>query len=213
MVSTLGFEEKWAVRAILTYGLEPGDKIVLFTGSVIDRVKKAYESIVKIASMVGSVDVKLYEINTSCSFIEFVSKIKSVVESEGRRASQIIVVLSGGMRAIVLAVYTALLFLGKEVKEKIKVVRIDLEDERCYVEVPPILLREHVETWDPGVLKELIKIIHSRSVMSLNNLSRETGKDPTTLRRQLQKLASKGVVVVEQRPYRARATELAKLYV
>ena len=212
VVSTLGFEEKWAIRAVLTYGLEPGDHIIVITGPIIDKVERAYESIKKVADMVGDVKVYLLSIENPCDFIENVSRIKEVLIKHAYSMDSIIIVLSGGMRVLVLSLYTAILFLPEEIKGKINIIRLDLEDGSCSVEIPLKLL-DLVKTWSPGVLKDILKIVYERGEVSIEDIAGYTGKDRTTIRRQVAKLAELGLVELSGRPIMVRATELTRIYV
>ncbi|RLG82003.1 MAG: hypothetical protein DRO40_08665 [Thermoprotei archaeon] len=212
VVSTLGFEEKWAIRAVLTYGLEPGDHIIVITGPIIDKVERAYESIKKVADMVGDVKVNLLSIENPCDFIENISRIKEVLIKHAYSMDSIIIVLSGGMRVLVLSLYTAVLFLPEEIKGKINIIRLDLEDGSCSVEIPLKLLGL-VETWSPGVLRDILKIVYERGEVSIEDIAGYTGKDRTTIRRQVAKLAELGLVELSGRPIMVRATELTRIYV
>ncbi len=212
VVATLGFEEKWAIRAVLTYGLEPGDKILVVTGPVIDKVRRAYESIKRIADMVGDVDVKLLSLDSPCSFVENVARIRSMLIRHAQSMDNIIIVLSGGMRALILSLYTAILFLPVDIREKISIVRIDLEDGSCSIEIPLELL-DLVETWSPGALAPILEIVYRRREVSIEDIAGYTGKDRTTIRRQVAKLAELGLVELSGRPLMVKTTELTKLYV
>ena len=212
VVSTLGFEEKWAIRAVLTYGLEPGDHILVITGPIIDKVKRAYESIRKVADMVGDVKVDLLSIDNLCNFLENISRIKRMLIKHAHSMDSVIIILSGGMREIVLSLYTAILFLPEEIKERINIIRLDLEDGSCSVEIPLKLL-DLIETWSPGVLRDILKVVHEQGEVSIEDIAGYTGKDRTTIRRQVAKLADLGLVELTGRPLKVKSTELLKIYV
>jgi len=162
--------------------------------------------------MSDDIGVSLLSIDNPCDFIESISRIKRMLIKHVHSMDSIIIVLSGGMRVLVLSLYTAILFLSEEVKGKINIIRIDLEDGSCSVEIPLKLLGL-VETWSLGVLKDILKIVYERGEVSIEDIAGYTGKDRTTIRRQVAKLAELGLVELSGRPIMVRATELTRIYV
>nr|WP_048096135.1 CRISPR-associated CARF protein Csa3 [Archaeoglobus fulgidus] len=48
LIATLGFDEKFCYRAILRHGIKEGDRVILITTQMVERVAKAYEWIRKL---------------------------------------------------------------------------------------------------------------------------------------------------------------------
>jgi CRISPR-associated protein Csa3 len=136
LILTLGFDEKFCYRAILRHGIKEGDKIILLTAGLVERVKKAYEWIKAFVERSYDVEVKLVQIDVK----DFTKAIQDVIKIlDEFKDYNLIVNLSGGMRALAVTVLFALMI------KPMRNVRleIELEDFSGLIEIPQYLLRIH----------------------------------------------------------------------
>lgn len=205
LIATLGFEEKFCSRAILRHGIREGDRVILITGELVEKVQRAYEWIRKLiqSSYGDSVAIDLIQLNPGdpVDSIERISKI--IREISG---SKIIMNLSGGMRSIIAY---ALLSCMMNLKENV-IVEIEAEDLSGLITLDWRLLRLVKE----GVSddhKEVLKLIVSGS-RDVRSLASKLGKDESTIRRQISSLKELGLVeITKRKPLLVEATELTRL--
>ncbi|MEM3691663.1 MAG: CRISPR-associated CARF protein Csa3 [Candidatus Korarchaeum sp.] len=206
LIATLGFEERFCYRAILRHGMREGDKIILLTGDLTDKVERAYEWVDKfIKSSYGdSVEVRLIKLNLN-EVLESVKRISELLDSfEG---SDVIVNLSGGMR--VLVAYTLLACLMR-VRRNL-VVEIEREDLSGVVSLDHRLLKLVKE----GVKEEHLSLLElvRRGLGDVRSLARELGKDESTVRRYVSDLEELGLIRVKRRkPLAFEPSELSDLF-
>ncbi len=109
-VFTLGFHEDYIERRLHQTSAKPDDVVVLFTGKpAIGGVKRAFESLRARSLSIGLPEPKLIE-------LEYEEPSKALYQAKqviNALPEPIIADLSGGMRVIVIIVYTALLLEGK----------------------------------------------------------------------------------------------------
>ena len=136
LICTLGFDEKFAIRSILRNGLSDGDKLVLITVELIEKVGKAYTTIEKlINTSFEETKVEILELDID-EFTESVKKVRDVLE-ECSEYDRIIVNLSGGMRALILIVFYAVIIEAKPTLE----VERETEDFESVIRIPSNLIR------------------------------------------------------------------------
>ena len=134
LICTLGFDTDPVVRRIVGSRLEEGGILLLLTAeplrpeteSAINDIKGLVDK-----AYLGSVKVEVKAINPR-NFHEAVSTIRK--ELERFKHDEVVLNLSGGMRALVLSAYTAYLIAGLK---KAKLI-VDLEARQGTVELPPI---------------------------------------------------------------------------
>ncbi len=205
LLMTLGFDERFCCRAILRHGIAEGDKIVLLTAGLVDRVKKAYEWIKTFVERSYDVEVKLIEVDVK-DFIRGVKDVITVLEELGDY--DLIVNLSGGMRALAIIVLIALLI--KPIRN-LKV-EIELEDFSGVVEIPQTLFRlSKLELSEEK--KDILKMIVN-GYRDVKSLAKATNRDESTVRRHISSLESLGLIEIERKkPLIVKATDLAGLFV
>ncbi len=208
-MSTLGFDEKFCYRAILRHGLKEGDKIILITAKVVDRVKEAYEWIKKFIekSYGESVDVELIEIDVK-SFEDSIRKIvEKLRELEGY---SIVLNLSGGMRSLIAIVLLSLIINPmRNVK-----VEMELEDLSGIVEIPPPLLR--IREMGAKLIEERIEILRKikEGYKDVKSLAEVMKKDKSTIRRHIYVLDELGLInVVKKKPMKIEISSLGEIFV
>lgn len=207
LIATLGFDEKFCYRAILRHGIKEGDKIVLFTAEVNERVLKAYEWIKKLVrtSFASEVEVKLIQLdisNLENSIKRFLDEIRSLGDSK------IIVNLSGGMRALVVIVLLGCIMLRRKNLE----IEIETEDFSNVIVIQETLISlvgSEINTEKLEVLK-LVK----DGYRDVRSISKELRKDSSTVRRHLSDLEKMGLIEIHKRkPLIVVPSHLALLFV
>ena len=205
LILTLGFDEKFCYRAILRHGIKEGDKIILITARLVEKVKKAYEWIKAFVERSYDVEVRLIQIDVK----DFTKAIREVMHILGEfKDYNLIVNLSGGMRA--LAVIMLLALMIKPIRN-VKL-EIELEDFSGLIEIPQHLLRIHEIKQNLTDEKiEILKLI-AQGLKDVKSLSKALKKDVSTIRRHISSLEELGLVEVEKRkPLKVKTTELANL--
>ncbi len=202
---TLGFDERFAYRAILRHDVKEGDKIFLISGRTNDKVIKAYRMVEEflIKSFGDEIDLELIEVDPS-NAIESIGKIIKVISPYRER--RIIVNLSGGMRSIIVSTLLAVLFTHIRNIE----VEIELENLSGIVEFPHQLLElvsKRVTSTGLAILRN-VEEGHS----NIRELARITGKDESTIRKRVQELKTAGLVkVLKRKPIMLEITDLGEL--
>ena len=205
LILTLGFDEKFCYRAILRHGIKEGDKIILITAGLVDKVRKAYEWIRAFVERSYDVEVRLIQVDVK----NFTKAIKEVVKLlEDFKEYNLVVNLSGGMRALAIIVLLALMIRPME---NVKV-EIELEDFSGLIEIPQQLLRIHeIKRNLTNEKLEILKLI-SQGLKDVKSLSKTLKKDASTIRRHISNLEELGLVTIEKRkPLKVKTTELADL--
>ena len=207
LIATLGFEEKFCYRAVLRHGIKEGDRVILLTGELVEKVVKAYDWIRKLiqSSYGDSVSIELIKLNPSDP-IKSVREISKIIRGIGD--SRIIVNLSGGMRAVI--AYT-LLSCMMNAREGM-IIEMETEDLSGLITLDWKLLKL-LRDGISDELRELLKAIASGS-SDVKSLSSKLGKDESTVRRQLSLLKELGLIrVVKRKPLIIEPTELAELII
>lgn len=185
IILTLGFDEKFALRAIARRGLSPQDEVLVILAEPIDvRVERAYTQLKEVIK-------KIYDQTTINSIIvnvkDFDAAICTLVEEfVKRKNSYFIINLSGGFRALILEVLAAALLA--EVKGEVE---SELEDFTKVVTFPlKILKTSEIDNIDLSILNTL-----SESGLPLSIITAKIGRGKTTVWRRLKRLEERGLVV------------------
>ena len=205
LILTLGFDEKFCYRAILRHGIKEGDKIILITAGLVEKVKKAYEWIKAFVERSYDVEVRLIRIDVK-NFTKAIREVMHILDEF--KDYNLIVNLSGGMRA--LAVIMLLALMIKPIRN-VKL-EIELEDFSGLIEIPQHLLRIHEIRQNLTDEKiEILKLI-AQGLKDVKSLSKALKKGVSTIRRHISSLEELGLVEVEKRkPLKVKTTELANL--
>ena len=207
---TLGFEEKFAVRALVRRGLEVGDLVVLITGPIIDKVAKAINYVKEFLKYFEGIDIQVFEVSEVHEFTEAVPRIKKLIKELLNKYDFIVANLSGGMRALIIEVLTSIILLPKELKSRV-IVELDTEDSKATIEIPKEL-NIMINPPELGVKEDIIKvIIDEGGEADIYTIARRLEKDESTIRRQLEVLKELGLIELTYRPLRAKVKPIAKL--
>uniref|UniRef100_A0A7J3TJ28 CRISPR locus-related DNA-binding protein n=1 Tax=Geoglobus ahangari TaxID=113653 RepID=A0A7J3TJ28_9EURY len=206
LIITFGFDEKFCYRAIMRNRIKDGDRIILLTAGVVEKVKRAYELVRNfISTTYKNVEVELVELNPR-DFVFGVEKVATLIKN--LENYEIVVNLSGGMRILSLMVYAALTLIDKDAK-----VEIELEDFSGVVELPKeIFTLPKVLSKLSSEKIELIRIAKEKWEVSAMKLAEALGKDVTTIRRHIYELERlKLVEIVSRKPLKVRLREIGGL--
>ena len=204
---TLGFDEKFAIRALLRAGLSFGDKALIFLAEPLDeRAVKAWKVVEDIISRYFSgVTIEAIKVNVA-DFYGSVRKISEKLKAEVNEGSQLIINLSGGMRALILEVLIAahMLRLKGEVE-------VEFENFMGLTRFPLEILRLELEEKD----RLILRFIKSRGQVSIAVVTKELGLSKSAAHRRIWKLARNKLVKVKKRGKTSicEVTELAKMFI
>jgi len=200
----LGFEPGPLVRAVASHNLRVNGKIVVFTPSFHDeRAERAWSDFNRILSMMleqRKVNIQRVEVNLTDMSLA-IKQVKGIFEAFSNLSTAI--VISGGMRALALAVYIAYLLVDWKIKPKIEVY---LEGQGYTVRIPDIssILSFEVSRERLEVLRVLVE-----RPKSTVEIAKELSKDRSTIHRHLSWLQKRGLVRKENKTY--KLTPLGRL--
>ena len=96
--ATLGFDEKFIIRDILSRGIKQKAKLVIFTSSDDSRVEKAYSSLINTFRNMP-IKIEKYRINIEDPYFA-ISEIRNIILENIKGQSEIVFNLSGGQRLL-----------------------------------------------------------------------------------------------------------------
>lgn len=209
LVASFGFDERFVVRAIIRHGIGVGDLLLLITSTSTEKTLTAYNYVKDLASKVGA-QVELLQLGDKVySFPDLVTELKKILLELLKSYDGITILLSGGMRVLVLGLYTAALLIPQNVKERISL-EIDTEDRGVHIAIPNELLYILTPP-DLGARINVLRAVVESPGLTIEELSQRLGKDESTIRRQIQTLAKLKLITIEgSRPQRIKPTQIAK---
>lgn len=192
LIATLGFEEKFCYRAVLRHGIKEGDRIILITAGIVEKVEKAYEWIKKLiqSSYGSSVSVDLVQIDVN-NTVDSLREILRLIDS--LKDFRIVVNLSGGMRILIIYVLLACLMRAR----RDLTVEVEAEDLSTIVSLDWRLLKLIKE----GIKEEHLEVLRhiSSGLRDVRSLAKRLKKDESTVRRYISDLEEQGLVKIEKR--------------
>ena len=144
-------------------------------------------------------------------FYECVMEVLDTIVYEAQHSDKILVNVSGGMRILSLATYTATLIAREFIGDKIGFVDLDIEgmQQSTPLHFPPLSLPELGE-----VGESILGIILSRGQVSVEDLSRELSRSKSTIYRNVKELEKRGLITttkIERKTY-INLTPAGKMY-
>lgn len=207
LVLTLGFDEKFAVRALLRAGLSFGDKALIFLAEPLDeRAIKAWKTVEDIISRYFSgVTIEAIKINVA-DFYDSIKKISEKLRAEINENSQLIINLSGGMRVLILEVLIAAHIVGLRGE-----VEVEYENFMGLTRFPLEILKLELKDKD----KLILRFLKSKKRASIVTMIEELGLSKSAAHRRIGKLARNKLVKVEKkgRSLICEITELANAFI
>ncbi|MEM2178968.1 MAG: CRISPR-associated CARF protein Csa3 [Candidatus Methanomethylicaceae archaeon] len=191
IVTTLGFDEKFALRAISRRGLKPDDEVIVLMPKPTDeRVERAFQNFDEILKKafqnpkISKVYVEVKDFNKALQEI-----IKAFIE---KRNSKFLINLSGGLKVLILETFISFLLLNPNAD-----IEIEFEDFSGLISFP-------LKICYPLILdKKDLKILNvlKNNPCDLSRISKETGISKTTVWRRLKKLQERNFIKIDERKY------------
>lgn len=208
LVATIGFDEKFAVRAIVRH-LANIERFVAITSIPIDsRTSKAIGLVKQfLSTYLESTDKKL-EVHTVEVDVRYPYDTISTLRREvfEKFVGPYVLNLSGGMRALVILTLASFVLSGAH-----GVIEIELENLLDVVQIDPrVFILGKLSESKTSIIREIAK----RGKATYKEISRELGIPRATLFRELKLLKTLGLVGVERDGKNSfyYLTELGKAY-
>lgn len=193
LVATVGFDEKFVLRAIMKRA-DTLSRVYLVTATPVEeRVAKAVKLIEDFVDRVlkwpgRGVRLDVIEVDLR-DFFGAVAELRRKCFEEGKATDIYVVSLSGGMRALVLAVLAALVISGRTGE-----VEVELENFSGVVRFGPELFRG-VSLGDYD--RRVVRSLSQRDKATYRELLADTGLPRATLFRTLKNLRLRGLIRAE----------------
>jgi CRISPR-associated protein Csa3 len=184
---TLGFDEKFAARALMRAGIGSGDRVLVFVAEPMEERAERCLKLFKefISKYVEDVDLRIVGVEVR-KFSFSVLRIKKVLGDYARDVNEVMLNLSGGMRALILEALSAALLLGLD-----SIVEVELENLRGLVTFPLRLLGGGLSRGEVKVLSVLLK---AGGELNLLEISKESGMPRSTVHKKLRRLVEIGLI-------------------
>ena len=186
-VITLGFDEKFALRAIFRRGLRAGDKVILVVPENEDpRAEKAFSTLQQfVFRSVPEVSVERFRIPAK-NFPKAVSLVRKLASNLLRSGEKVVLNLSGGQRMVILEVLAGFLSHGVSDIE----VEVESEDSSAIATFPLTMMTNiGLDHEDLEILKAL-----AHSPMKFTQIYSELSISKSSAWRRLKKLIKLGLV-------------------
>jgi CRISPR locus-related DNA-binding protein len=197
LIMTLGFEPGPLIRAVASYNLKTGASIIVFTPTFKDdRTERAYLELKKVCGMIfKDTQVSLQEVAVDLTnFIEAVKYVRALLSKFTDK--HVGICLSGGMRALCLAVYTAYLMLEWQYNP---IVEVHLEGRAERLIIPPIHKIVKAEISEEKL--NILRLLSQYKQLSIGDIANLMQKDRSTVYRHVQSLFRNGFVKQKGRIY------------
>jgi len=181
-IATLGFDEKFIIRSLIRNGLSNGDSILIFAPKGYlqdDKSSKAAEAIKEIVTKIlPNVELRIEEYDLREDFAREIHRARSLIQNY--ESNEVIACLSGGMRALILGVISALMTLdGYRI-----VIEIEFENLENYLRIPLHTLKiPYNNRW-------LTILEHLESGKSIRAISKDVGLSAATISRIVNEMKS-----------------------
>ena len=197
-VITFGWTESAVLSPVVKHGLEEGDNIFLLIPLEFED-EKSKRSINNVKSFIKAhvrgVNVKEQRVPIT-NFATAVKRIASILRTELEKERDVLVNLSGGMRALILETFIACMLLRGRFGTKISFTDVELEGGQGSVRVPaiPFLFMDLLSKDDLALLEFLVK----RGKASLAELEIAVRKSRSTVYRKALKLEKVGFLRIKR---------------
>ena len=201
IVVTIGFEEKFALRAVTRRGATENDEIVVLMAKDGDeRSERAFKNFCEIIEKVfQKVKVSRVDVDVK-NFSEATKKI--IEEFLARKENEFVVNLSGGFR--LLGVETLLAAILTKINAKVE---LELENSSAVVEFPIKWMQLSMDEKDRKILAAL-----KEGSASLLEISKRTGLNRVTVWRRVSKLTRYETISYNSLENKCSITEYGKIF-
>lgn len=189
-VAPLGFDSRRVVRPVLSEGIDEEDVVVLLQPATdSERGTDAYDEVEDVLTqVVPSLDLR----SKSLPYTDFVETtlfcIDLIEESEG----EVIVVLGGGARDILLPLTVATFSTSHAVTTVLQVSDID----GSVRQIPPVSLRSKISAAEATLLADLNTL---ETPLSITDIGKELDKSKSTVARHVNTLESEQLIETTKR--------------
>ncbi len=183
LIVTLGFDEKFALRAIMRRGIKEGDKLLALLPQKGDpRGEKAFLTLKQtLLNMLPKLEVEKAEINIQDPY-GAISNLRKVLKSLSLKGEELILNISGGQRLLIIETLAAALSLNLG---NLKL-ELETEDSSLYFTTSlDIMLPMDLDKLDLDILKKIAE----KGSVKLTDLLDKIEIPKTTLWRKLNRLA------------------------
>lgn len=185
---TFGFDERFAVRAMVRRSVSKDDEVAVIVPSyrLDERGEKALTALNDfVTRYINQEGVKRYEVDID-DFYQAVSSMAEIIRSWTARP--IVLNLSGGMRLLIIEVFTAAVMSGIPIT-----IEMETEDGKTYTEFKTADIQTYeLEPLDVEILKLL-----TRSKMTLKIIADSLNVSRPTAWRHVKKLKDLGLVEIQ----------------
>lgn len=202
IVASLGFEERFLLRAVVRRGVRESDKIVVFMPERGDpRGEKAFQTLRELVEKAfPQVEVVRHEVNIQ-DFYGAVSMIKGILSGLALEGN-LVLNLSGGQRLLILEILAAALSLGINAE-----LEVETEDSSSCISVPLKVMRP-LEL--DNVDREILRRAAETGEVRLKDLE-YLNVPKATLWRKLNRLAEEGLLEKDRDKY--KLSDLGRVWV
>ncbi|WEU40302.1 MAG: CRISPR-associated CARF protein Csa3 [Candidatus Odinarchaeum yellowstonii] len=202
-VITLGFDEKFALRAIARRGLKDGDRVwVILPQPVDERAERAFNHFYEILSrMFNNLEIRNFKVEPR-NLLQSLIQLCEILSL--KRDEKYILILSGGFRALILETLLAATLLKLDAE-----VDVEFEDSSSIISFP-LLMNKSIEIVESEkIILEKLK----EQPSNLSNLVKATGLNKTTLWRIIKNLANRGYLKQDRNIYSLTDLGLIAVYI
>jgi CRISPR-associated protein Csa3 len=201
IVVTLGFEEKFALRAVTRRGAKENDEIVVLMAKDSDeRSERAFENFCDVIEKAFQ-KIKVSRIDVEVKNFSEATK-KLIGEFLARKGNDFVVNLSGGFRLLGIEVLLAAILTKVNAK-----IELELENSSAVIEFPIKWIQLDMDEKDKKILATL-----SEGNASLLEISKRTKLSRVTTWRRINKLINYGTISYNNSENKYSITEYGKIF-
>jgi len=194
LIATFGWTEQFVLSSILRHGVGAGDRIVLLIPDRRDGKSEAvlrdFESFLSRYSEGVRLSIERIPLD---SFDRMVARISEIFQGISSKAPEkIIINLSGGMRALILATYIATLLTFSENV----VIELETEDREKSYRIPNLSIKGLVKLTE--IDKKILENLGEEGA-DTSKLLRHLKIPRSTLHKRLRELESRGLISIERK--------------
>jgi CRISPR-associated protein Csa3 len=185
---TIGFDERFAIRALMRAGIGGGDRVLVFVAEPMEeraeRCLKLFREFV--SKYVEDVNLKIVEVKVG-DFSSAVLRMKRALEDFVKGADEVVLNLSGGMRALILEALSAAVLLELDLT-----VEVELENLRGLIAFPLRLLG--AESLSREEIRILSVLVEAGGELDLSEVSEMSSMPRSSVHKRLRRLVERGLV-------------------
>jgi len=209
LVLSLGFDERFTIRAILRTGLSSNDRVLIFVAEpIVEKAEKALQVVLDfLKCYFEGVKFDVVSVPTR-DFEQSVSVIGEQLMDLKSPNYEVFLNLSGGMRSLVIELLATSLLVGLK-----GVVEVELENLEGCLSFPIEMLR--IKTPLKDEYKTALKSIIEAKEINISQLSRKVNVAKSTIHKIAKKLMEEGLIEYEKmgKKYQLKGKTIAKLLI